>query len=187
MQTVSKAAHAEIEIKKSRFIGDLCPCMSEAAALEFVRKLRSEHPSANHVVFAWRIRDAQGQILERANDDGEPSGTAGRPVLAVLDGQEIINAAVAVVRYFGGTKLGTGGLARAYAQAAKAALDKTNIEPWVEMKTLKLRLDYSNLQLLEYQLKEHSGRIIEKQFGTEVELDVEVPASKAPFFESHYC
>lgn len=176
--TINQPSSAEYEIKKSQFIGVLMPCINEREALQQLRKLASQHANANHLAFAWRIRQEDGFINERCNDAGEPSGTAGRPILAPLEGGSIINAVVGVIRYFGGVKLGTGGLARAYGTAAKLAIENAGLRPWVEMSELKLTIDYSQLQLLEYQLNKCHGQIIDQQFTDRVVVAISLPASE---------
>lgn len=167
---------SESEIKKSRFIGVAMHCDSEQSALKQLRQLAAQHASDNHLAFAWRIRAAEGFITERFFDAGEPSGTAGRPILSPLQGEDLINTVVAVIRYFGGVKLGTGGLTRAYGNAAKQAIDAAGKLPWVEMAQLSLKIDYSQLQMLEYQLKQIKGRIIDQQFTDMVSVVIELPA-----------
>lgn len=167
---------SESEIKKSRFIGVAMHCDSEQSALKQLRQLAAQHSSANHLAFAWRIRAAEGFITERFFDAGEPSGTAGRPILSPLQGEDLINTVVAVIRYFGGVKLGTGGLTRAYGNAAKQAIDAAGKLPWVEMAQLSLKIDYSQLQMLEYQLKQIKGRIVDQQFTDMVSVVIELPA-----------
>ncbi|HCC81761.1 MAG TPA: YigZ family protein [Methylophaga sp.] len=167
---------SESEIKKSRFIGVAMHCDSEQSALKQLRQLAAQHASANHLAFAWRIRAAEGFITERFFDAGEPSGTAGRPILSPLQGEDLINTVVAVIRYFGGAKLGTGGLTRAYGNAAKQAIDAAGKLPWVEMAQLSLKIDYSQLQMLEYQLKQIKGRIVDQQFTDMVSVVIELPA-----------
>ncbi|MAL48173.1 MULTISPECIES: YigZ family protein [unclassified Methylophaga] len=167
---------SESEIKKSRFIGVAMHCDSEQSALKQLRQLAAQHASANHLAFAWRIRAAEGFITERFFDAGEPSGTAGRPILSPLQGEDLINTVVAVIRYFGGVKLGTGGLTRAYGNAAKQAIDAAGKLPWVEMAQLSLKIDYSQLQMLEYQLKQIKGRIVDQQFTDMVSVVIELPA-----------
>ena len=177
-QTVLSPAQADYEIKKSHFVGAIMPCSNEREALQQLRSLASQHPNANHLAFAWRIRQDDGFINERCNDAGEPSGTAGRPILAPLEGTNIINAVVAVIRYFGGVKLGTGGLARAYGTAAKLAIESADLAPWIEISTLKLDIEYGQLQLLEYQLKQCQGQIIDQQFSERVVVTISLPASE---------
>ncbi|MCX4186835.1 YigZ family protein [Methylophaga sp. OBS4] len=176
--TVASSTQIDYEIKKSRFIGVIMPCSSEDEALRKLGQLARQHPHANHLAFAWRIRQPEGFITERFHDAGEPSGTAGRPILAPMEGESLINTVVGVVRYFGGIKLGTGGLTRAYAAAAKQAIAEARLIPWVAMSQLTLEIDYSQLQLLEYQLKQHNGQIIDQQFTDKITVTISLPASE---------
>lgn len=173
--TITHATSVEYDIKKSRFIGMIAPASTEAEAIQHLQKLAAQHPQANHLAFAWRIRQADGFINERCHDAGEPSGTAGRPILAPLEGGAIINAVVGVIRYFGGVKLGTGGLTRAYGSSAKLAIDAATFTPWVEMVILQLDIDYSQLQTLEYQLNKCHGQIIDQQFTDRVKVTINLP------------
>lgn len=182
--TVNAISLAEYEIKKSLFIGALFPCENEHEAVQHLNGLAAKHSNANHLAFAWRIRQDDGFITERANDGGEPSGTAGRPILAPLEGQHIHNAVVGVIRYFGGIKLGTGGLARAYGNAAKLAIEQANLIPWVEMTHLKLDLEYSQLQMLEYQLPKYNGVIVDQQFTDRVSVVVSLPLAHKKTIEA---
>lgn len=179
LQVLAAPVTVDSEIKKSRFIGVAMPCESEQQAMQLLRKLAAEHSNANHLAFAWRIRQPEGFITERFYDAGEPSGTAGRPILAPMQGENLINAVVAVLRYFGGVKLGTGGLTRAYGNAAKEALSAAKKLPFVEMQQLNLQIDYSQLQMLEYQLKQINGQIIDQQFTDNVSVLIKLPASAA--------
>ena len=152
------------------------PCQSEDDALRKLGQLARQHPQANHLAFAWRIRQPEGFLTERFHDAGEPSGTAGRPILAPLEGQSVINTVIGVIRYFGGVKLGTGGLTRAYGAAAKQAIAEADIVKWVEMAEMTLEIDYSQLQLLEYQLKQLRGEIIDQSFTDKVVVSIVLPA-----------
>ncbi|WP_417535900.1 YigZ family protein [Methylophaga sp.] len=174
--TVKTTTEVEYEIKKSRFIGVIMPCQSEDDALRKLGQLARQHPQANHLAFAWRIRQPEGFLTERFHDAGEPSGTAGRPILAPLEGQSLINTVIGVIRYFGGVKLGTGGLTRAYGAAAKQAIAEADIVKWVEMAEMTLEIDYSQLQLLEYQLKQLRGEIIDQSFTDKVVVSIVLPA-----------
>jgi len=174
--TVETTTEVEYEIKKSRFIGVIMPCQSEDDALRKLGQLARQHPQANHLAFAWRIRQPEGFLTERFHDAGEPSGTAGRPILAPLEGQSLINTVIGVIRYFGGVKLGTGGLTRAYGAAAKQAIAEADIVKWVEMAEMTLEIDYSQLQLLEYQLKQLRGEIIDQSFTDKVVVSIVLPA-----------
>jgi uncharacterized YigZ family protein len=174
--TVETTTEVEYEIKKSRFIGVIMPCQSEDDALRKLGNLARQHPQANHLAFAWRIRQPEGFLTERFHDAGEPSGTAGRPILAPLEGQDLINTVIGVIRYFGGIKLGTGGLTRAYGATAKQAIAEANIVKWVEMAQMTLEIDYAQLQLLEYQLKQLRGEIIQQNFTDKVVVTLVLPA-----------
>tara|TARA_R110002153_G_scaffold18021_4_gene63164 strand:+ start:46093 stop:46680 length:588 start_codon:yes stop_codon:yes gene_type:complete len=173
--TLTQPITVEYEIKKSRFIGLIVPAINEAEAVRQLQTLAAQHPHANHLAFAWRIRQADGFINERCHDAGEPSGTAGRPILAPLEGESIINAVVGVIRYFGGVKLGTGGLTRAYGTTAKLAIDAATLIPWVEIVILKLDIEYSQLQTLEYQLNKCHGQIIDQLFTDRVQVTINLP------------
>jgi len=131
-KTLSQPAEAAIIEKKSRFIAFARPISSESEVLEFLAQLRKEYWDASHHVYAYNLRDgAGGMVRSRSSDDGEPSGSAGAPVLETLTGAGVIDALVVVIRYFGGTLLGVGGLIRAYSGAAKAAIAQAGI---IEMK-----------------------------------------------------
>jgi uncharacterized YigZ family protein len=184
--TVTATTEVEYEIKKSRFIGAIMPCQSEDEALRQLGVLARQHQGANHLAFAWRIRQPEGFITERFHDGGEPSGTAGRPILAPLEGESLINVVVGVIRYFGGVKLGTGGLTRAYGTAAKDAIAAASLVPWVEMAQLTLDIDYPQLQLLEYQLKQIHGQIIDQQFTDKVRVTLSLPAAEVPAIKQQF-
>lgn len=177
---------AEISIKKSRFIGIALPCDDEQDAIEQLHQVAAEHPQANHIAFAWRLRSSGGQITERVFDAGEPSGTAGKPILAPVMGQNLINLVVVVVRYFGGVKLGAGGLTRAYGQAAKNVLQAVEIIPWVEMTQLQMVVNYPDLQLLEYELSHCHGEIIAQDFTDRVHLTLRLPTEYADSIKDRF-
>ncbi len=127
-RTIEQAAFGELEDRKSRFLAHLVPLAEFSGQLE---QLRKEHRKANHFVTAHRHLLPDGRVEESGKDDGEPSGTSGMPTLRVLQGARLIEAGVIVVRYFGGVKLGGGGLARAYSGAAAAAISNASLFPYV--------------------------------------------------------
>jgi uncharacterized YigZ family protein len=133
-KTVAGDGRSEVLIKGSRFLGWARPAGDADQALRVVQEARGSWPQANHHPFAYRLRGTQDRILYRSSDDGEPGGTAGRPILAVLDARELHDAVVVVSRIFGGVKLGTGGLARAYGRAAREAVEASGI---IEKSVLK--------------------------------------------------
>jgi uncharacterized YigZ family protein len=160
------------------------PARTEREAIQYLNELASKNSNANHLAFAWRIRQPDGFINERCHDAGEPSGTAGRPILAPLEGGKIINAVVGVVRYFGGVKLGTGGLARAYGTAAKMAIDGAVLAPWIQMSSFVMNIEYSQLQMLEYHLAKYQGQITDQQFTDKIQVTIEMPAKDKPQIQS---
>ncbi len=186
LHVLTQSVTVDSEVKKSRFIGVAMPCESEQQAMQQLRKLAAQHPNANHLAFAWRLRQPEGFITERFYDAGEPSGTAGRPILAPMQGENLINTVVAVIRYFGGVKLGTGGLTRAYGNAAKQALAAAQFQPFVAMQQLTLTIDYSQLQMLEYQLKQCDGHILDQQFTDTVTVLISLPASAVSAIQQQF-
>ena len=147
-KTVYKGGEGEIVEKKSRFIATVVPVHSEEEALKFVEAMKKKYWNATHNCYAYVI--GENHELQRYSDDGEPGGTAGKPMLDVLIGEEIHNAAIVVTRYFGGTLLGTGGLVRAYSAAAKQGLASSVIitkNPGVK---LRLATDYAGLGKIQY-------------------------------------
>lgn len=124
-RTLAKMGSEEIVINKSRFIGYACPIQSEEEALSFIDEIKEKHKDATHNVYAYVY--GRESNIQRFNDDGEPSGTAGIPVLEVIKKEDLRNVVVVVTRYFGGTKLGGGGLIRAYTKSAKIGIDSSII------------------------------------------------------------
>ncbi len=175
MQCVESEQTVEDTIKKSRFIGVITPCSSETEALQILQQLHLAHPNANHIAFAYRINTSKG-IIYRFHDAGEPSGTAGKPIFQHLEGKDLINVIICVIRNFGGVKLGAGGLTRAYGNTAKKAIEAASISPFVILSTLNVELDYKQLQSLEYHLKKLQGQIINKEFSENIKLTISLPA-----------
>lgn len=174
MKIVAKACEYEEIIKKSRFIGVISPCQSESEALGLLKNLHVQHPSADHIVYAYRIQTTNGLVC-RFYDADEPSGTAGKPIFQHLEGKQLINLVVAVIRYFGGVKLGAGGLTRAYGNIAKQVIDSAEIVEYVETVVLQLSLAYNQLQMLEYQLKKLQGEIVQQDFAEQIQVRVQLP------------
>lgn len=140
-KTLLKYAHAEEIINKSKFIGYAKPIKSEEEATEFIEKIKKKHWNATHNVPVYLIGD--NNEIQRYSDDGEPSGTAGVPILEMLKKEEIKNVVVVVTRYYGGIKLGTGGLVRAYTSAAKLAIKEAEIVEKVINNEYLIRIDYT--------------------------------------------
>lgn len=183
MNIVLSAHSSEVILKKSRFIGVIAPCNSERDALLRLQQLHQQHPHASHVVYAYRIQSADG-LIARFNDAGEPSGTAGKPIYQHLEGKQLINLVLAVVRYFGGVKLGAGGLTRAYSGMAKQVIDEAQLAPYVEMAQLRLTLDYSKLSALEYHLKKLDAVIVHQDFSEQVHVLIQIPKQNLPTLQA---
>lgn len=167
---VYKGGQGEITEKKSRFIATVRPVESEDEAVSFINETKKKYWDARHNCSAFVI--GKRQELTRCSDDGEPAGTAGRPMLDVLLKENIHNAAVVVTRYFGGVLLGTGGLVRAYQQATKAGLSASEIIEKKEGAVLFIRTDYTGIGRLQYLFAQEKITVM----GTAYEADVLVKA-----------
>lgn len=185
MQCVKSPVKIEESIKKSRFIGLIYPCACEADVVTRLNALRTEHASANHIAFAYRIKTEKGTIC-RFYDAGEPSGTAGKPIFKYVEGYDLINILCVVVRYFGGIKLGAGGLTRAYGNSAKQAIEAADIIEFIEFATASIVLDYNQLRTFEYTLKKYSGEIVNKDFTGQVKLLIHLPEAQCDEFLQLY-
>lgn len=172
-KAVYEGGEGELIEKKSRFIATVIPVESEEEALAFIEAMKKKYWNATHNCSAYVIGE-KGQ-LKRCSDDGEPSGTAGCPMLEVLEGEGIRNVAVVVTRYFGGTLLGTGGLVRAYSASVKAGLASSVIITKIPGVKLKIETDYTGLGKIQYLLGEMGIRTLDSQYTDHVELDVLVP------------
>ena len=161
MVTVEKLSVSMIEIKGSKFLSHLIPMHDLESTLE---QLRKNHPKAVHWVYAYRMYNDLDQLVEFSTDDGEPKGTSGKPTLSVMQGHEIVNAAIITVRYFGGTKLGPGGLVRAYADSANEVISGTEFVLYEKYLQKNYECLYSHLSMLEYELTQVAVRIIKKEF-----------------------
>lgn len=151
-----------LEIKQSKFISHIVPYSLYEQTLQELKLL---HPKARHFVVAYRYLNEFKQIVEHSSDDGEPKGTSGRPTLMVLQGADMINCAIVIVRYFGGTKLGTGGLVRAYSDATNLVLDTANVEEYQEEILQTILFEYAQIRKVEYECKILEVAIIEKIFS----------------------
>jgi uncharacterized YigZ family protein len=181
-----KSQHTiEDNIKKSRFIGMIFPCKDEQTVVRHLKNLHHDYPDATHIVYAYRLKTPQGFVY-RFYDAGEPSGTAGKPIFQHLDGKDLIDVLLVVIRYFGGIKLGAGGLTRAYGNAAKRVIDEADIEPFIEMANVRLSVTYSQLQPLEYLLKKLHGRIVDQQFAEQINLVLELPAEQVQTLQQSF-
>ena len=182
MFTVSDHTIKMLVEKQSKFIAHLIPYSMYA---EVLKSLKDEHPKARHFVTAFRYINEFDQVVEGSSDDGEPKGTSGKPTLAVLQGQEMINVAVVVVRYFGGTKLGTGGLVRAYSDATNDVLEEGIFSTYEKHERLEVTSLYSDVGRVDYALEQNAIGITEKFFETMgVRYVLHATAEKLEMFET---
>lgn len=175
-RTIYQGGEDEIVEKKSRFIASVIPVENEEEALEFIEKTKKQYWDARHNCFAYVIGE-RGQ-LQRCSDDGEPNGTAGKPMLDVLLGNELRNVAVVVTRYFGGTLLGTGGLVRAYSQAVKAGLQASVMITKILGVKLHIETDYTTFGKIQYILAQRELKILDTVYTDKVELEVLIPKTE---------
>lgn len=178
---VYKQGEGEVVEKKSRFIAHVYPVAEESQALEFIETCKKQFWDARHNCYAYVI--GKKQELQRFSDDGEPSGTAGKPILEVLLGEDLHNTLVIVTRYFGGTLLGTGGLVRAYSAATKVGLENSLITEKCLGKKISIKTDYNGLGKLQYILAEMDLPILDTQYTDSVELVALIPVWKFQEFE----
>ena len=174
--SLSGPGDALIERRRSLFYGHARPIHSEAEALDFLAELRAARPDCNHHVYAWRVGRATPPFLQRFSDDGEPSGTGGQPVLQRLDAAGLEDCLVVVSRVFGGVLLGTGGLIRAYGDAAAEAIAAATVVTMVWTQQLELTIDYALYGALERYCQEEGIVILERDFGAAVRLTLALPA-----------
>ncbi len=164
IRTISERSEATIRARASKFIGIAIPLSTEEELKQHVRDAAREHPTARHVCYALVLGD--NCELQRSNDDGEPSGTAGPPILRVINGAGLTNTAILVVRYFGGTLLGKGGLVQAYGDAARAALDRTRIVEHPIMGQVRFTCSMQAYEAIKREVTANGGTIIEKDFSS---------------------
>lgn len=168
--TLAGQGTSEIVVERSRFIGYARPVDTVDAATEWVAAIKAEHYDARHVCFGFRIGHGSS-LVDRSNDDGEPARTGGFPLWQLLDGAEVTNAIIAVVRYYGGVKLGTGGLARAYRQAGREALEAAGVVTIHPELEFELVVPYAAIDNLEHKMESIEGlRTVDKEYGAEVTL-----------------
>lgn len=167
-KTVRRAGEKEIVIKKSRFIGQIKPVESEAEAIAFIEEIKKKHWNATHNCSAYMI--GERDEIQKQSDDGEPSGTAGKPILEVIKQQGLKNVAIVVTRYFGGIMLGAGGLIRAYTDGAVAATEAGEVITRVLHRVVFAELDYTWLGKVENELRNREIRTGETAFADNVTL-----------------
>jgi uncharacterized YigZ family protein len=178
----ARAVRCEIRVVNSRFIATAGPAGSVDQARAFIGRVRDEFPDATHNVPAYLIGHG-ASVIAHCSDDGEPSGTAGRPVLAVVRGSGMGDIVVVVTRYFGGTKLGTGGLVRAYSEAARGVLEAMPRAIRVLTHVAEMRVPYSLFERARQLVDEQGGEVLSETFAAEVTLRARFTVTRFPCFE----
>ena len=178
----ARETRTEITVVNSRFVATLAPVFSVDEAKAFIARVKAEFGDASHNVPAFVIGQGAA-VTAHCNDDGEPSGTAGRPALAVLQGSGLGDAAVVVTRYFGGTKLGKGGLVRAYGDAVRAVLAGLPLAEKIATHTVMIVLPYSHFERVKLLIEAHQGKILDTTFEADVTLSGQFAAEKFPDFQ----
>ncbi|RLB60330.1 MAG: YigZ family protein, partial [Deltaproteobacteria bacterium] len=168
---------SEIKIRRSRFIAVAAPAVDEQAARIIITQVAKRFHDSRHVCHAWRL-GTPAAYTENRRDDGEPAGTAGEPALAEIRKRDLTQTVVVVVRYFGGIKLGTGGLARAYGQAAGAALDLAPVHTVRLGREFRLEFPYTLQKTITHLLEQHGGEVVQETYGADVSWQIWLPNSR---------
>lgn len=166
-QTVLKRNESEYVEKRSRFIATLCHCETEEEANNFVKEMKAKYWDARHNVYAYSV---EGGRMCRFSDDGEPHGTAGKPMLDCIQGSGITNIAVVVTRYFGGILLGTGGLVRAYSKATQDVLSTAEVYVMLEGTVCEIVCEYSDLTMLQKLIESEEGEIKDTEYTDKIKI-----------------
>lgn len=178
-KTIKQYGEGEIVEKKSRFLGKIKKVETEEEALEFVESIKKQYWDARHNCFAYII-GTKGETV-RCSDDGEPSGTAGKPMLEVLQNQELRNVVAVVTRYFGGVLLGTGGLVRAYTQATQEALKEAQVATMTPMSVMTVQTDYNAIGKIKYVLAQEETPVLNEEYTADVIVTIAVPLNQKDF------
>ncbi|HJE15867.1 MAG TPA: YigZ family protein [Lapidilactobacillus dextrinicus] len=167
---MAQNGHTELIIKKSRFIAEIARIEDEAAAQDFINTIKKKYAKATHHCYAYQL--GFNQEIQRMSDDGEPSGTAGSPILEVLEKQNLVNVICVVTRYFGGIKLGAGGLIRAYGSATAAAVETVGKVAGIAQDQYEITIQYNRLDILTHWLTEQQINIFDTRYTDKVSLNI---------------
>ena len=167
----------ELVVRKSRFLAQALFVSSSDETRRTLAELRSHYSDANHVCYAYRI-EGEGNIEVRFSDDGEPKGTAGKPLLSVLEYEHIVNALLVVVRYFGGIKLGTGGLVRAYGDAGRGAVVNAGPAPIIQKRRCAFHVSYDLYDIVRAVNEKYGATPFDEEFSERVYMHIEIPESR---------
>ena len=172
--SIKTATTTEYVVSRSRFLGYAAPASTQADVQEYIREVSARHPGATHCCWAYKV-GFPDNFSEHFSDAGEPSGTAGRPILGVISQFKLQNVIIIVVRYFGGTKLGVRGLIDAYSTTARQTIERAEIIEKHQMMILKVQMPYSIFDTVKHQITTFGGRIISPKFETEIFCEISIP------------
>lgn len=175
-KTIYEGGQGEIVEKKSRFLAEVRLVKSEEEALKFIEEKKKQYWDATHNCYAYVI--GERKELMRCSDDGEPQGTAGKPMLDVLLGEDLYNTAIVVTRYFGGTLLGTGGLVRAYSKAVQEGIKESRVITKYHGILTEIGIDYTGVGKLQYLFAKNQIPIIDSQYAEDVKMQILIPAKE---------
>lgn len=175
--TIQEEEQTQIVEKKSKFIAEIHPVSNIQEVENKIKEIKKKYYDAKHHCIAYRIID-EGRVVERASDDGEPSGTAGAPMLNLLKGNNLCNVLVVVTRYFGGILLGTGGLVRAYSEATNLVIQKSKLVCKTEGYEITLKLEYNNLDTFTYYCKNNNIKILNIEYAENISIKIEMETDK---------
>ncbi|MEO2151494.1 MAG: YigZ family protein [Thermococcus sp.] len=178
MRTLKGPGTARLVVKRSIFMGYASPAKNEDEARAFIEKTRAHHSDANHNVSAYVINDGRNFAV-RYDDDGEPKGSAGKPVLRVIQNKGLNNVVVVVTRYFGGIKLGYGGLVKAYSEAASRAIENAGVVEIYETERFQVTFPYSLFHLVRETIEGYGGRVVGEDYGALVTFTVKTRKGEA--------
>ena len=183
--TIKDNVETEIVEKKSKFIANLIKVESKEEAEEKIQEIKKKYYDARHNCVAYRVLEGE-KVEEKASDDGEPSGTAGGPMLNILQKNNLSNVLIVVTRYFGGILLGTGGLVRAYSEALQRAIEESTLILQVSGIEMKLIIDYNNFEKLKYYCKNNNISIISAKYLEKIECKIQMELEKKEKFIKDY-
>ena len=184
MRILISEEQSELIVNKSKFIGYSVIANSREGFLDKVRVIKINNPSASHAVYGLRIK--KNTIEPHFSDDGEPSGTGGRPLISILESKKIINGGLVVVRYYGGINLGMGGLARAYSQAGSKAILASRLDNFIELNDYILFIKYSSLDYIYKVILDNKGVILDRNFDQNIILKIRVSTSTKALIEKKF-
>lgn len=182
--TIQKEAKADITVKRSKFIAEVFYVETEQEAQEKLQEVVKRQHSAKHHCYAYRVLEQS--LIQRMSDDGEPSGTAGNPMLSILQGKELVNVLVVVTRYFGGILLGTGGLVRAYSDATVEAIREAGSKEKQKGIEISFEIEYNDFEKLKYYLKQIGGSLKTAEYEKKIQARIEIPKCKEEEFTANY-